>query len=298
MIRVILMYHRVCEVSGARPWFARGTAVTPIAFGRQLDWLATHFNVVPLRTLLGTSPSSVSEDDRPLAALTFDDGYADIVRSVLSQCRARGVVGTLFPVQAHMAGDGHQLWFDALYSILEACIADGENASDPLIQGRALSNWVRGPEKEALQHSAPESRPSLLRELAKRLGVAFPIQSDLYLSEAEVRELVQAGWTVGAHGTAHTRFTLLDDTSVREELRSALAFVRSFDSGEPILAYPDGMHDARVRSLVASFGIRWALTVAPGAVSSNDPFDALAMPRYLCRGDAALPHPALAAFAH
>jgi peptidoglycan/xylan/chitin deacetylase (PgdA/CDA1 family) len=287
------MYHRVCERAAARPWFARGTAVTPIAFEQQLDWVTAHFDVVPLRTLLGGQPMDGSDAERRQAALTFDDGYADIVRDVLPRCRARGVVGTVFPVRAHLAGDGQQLWFDALYGILESRLTPAETEADPLIEGIPLSRWVRGPEKESLQHATPQARQSLLRHLADRLGVEFPSGADLYLSEADLRELVGLGWSVGAHGTAHTRLTQLDDLALEEELRRSLEFVRAFDSGEPILAYPDGVHDARVRALVSSTGFRRALTVAPGPVTLRGQFDPLATPRYHCRGDGAVPNQAL-----
>jgi peptidoglycan/xylan/chitin deacetylase (PgdA/CDA1 family) len=253
--------------------------------------------VVPLRTLLDETRATATESKRPLAALTFDDGYADVVRDVLPRCQARGVVGMVFPVATHHADHRQPLWFDTLYRILETSISPTCTDADPLIEGIPLSSWVRGPEKEALQTSPPEARQLLLRLLAARLGVGVPDEPDLYLSEGDLRQLVELGWSVGAHGTVHTRFTVLRDLALHEELRRSLAFVRSFDAGEPILAYPDGAHDTRVRAALPSFGIRRALTVTPGPVNFSAPFDPLATPRYLCRGDEPVPHPALQALA-
>ncbi len=297
MNRVILMYHRVCERRGARPWFARGTAVTPLAFERQLDWLTAHFDVVPLRTLLDETLATATESKRPLAALTFDDGYADVVRYALPRCQASGVVGTVFPVAKHHGDHHYPLWFDTFYRILEASISPTCTDADPLIEGIPLSVWVRGPEKEALHTAIPEARQSLLRRLAASLGVEVPDEPDLYLSEGDLRQLVELGWSIGAHGTVHSRFPDLHDLELHDELRRSLAFVRRFDAGEPILAYPDGAHDPRVRAAAQSFSIWRALTVTPGPVDLCGPFDPLAMPRYLCRGDESIPHPALHAFA-
>ena len=46
--------------------------VTPRNLGRQLDWLNTHFKIVPLDAMFdGSSP-------RGRVAITFDDGYKSV----------------------------------------------------------------------------------------------------------------------------------------------------------------------------------------------------------------------------
>jgi peptidoglycan/xylan/chitin deacetylase (PgdA/CDA1 family) len=290
MTRVILMYHRVCPRQGTRPWFARGTAVTPDAFDRQLAWLSYHFDIVPLRTLLA---STERRGNRPLASLTFDDGHADVFHEVHPRCAARGVVGTVFPVEGHLAGLGRELWFDTLYSLLEASLDPTCPDTDPSIDGVPLSSWVRGPEKEALQVAPSTERGALLARLADRLGVAPCEARELYLSEADLHDLVARGWTVGAHGVTHTRFTALSNADLQSELAKAKAFVNAFDRGEPLLAYPDGAADPRVRASVSAAGIRWAFTVTPGPVPFDQPFDPLAIPRVLCRGEGDVPSPLL-----
>jgi len=296
---VILMYHRVCERADARPWFARGTAVTPSAFGRQMRWLVGHFDVVPLRELLFTCRRAGGERvwRRPLAALTFDDGYADVAHNVLPVCRELGMVGTVFPVCGHLADDGRRLWFDSFYELLEASIPPSLADEDPPLGGVPLSHWVRGVEKEALQSASAEARPSMLRELAKRLGVQTSIEHELYLSTAALTDLVRQGWSVGGHGVTHSRLPSLDDARASEEIAHSVSFASTFDSAEVVFAYPDGKHDPRVRALAAAAGVKWALTVSPGPVSHSAPLDHLAVPRYLCCGESEIPNPGLAELA-
>lgn len=295
MSDVILMYHRVCERAEAHPWFARGTAVTPRALEKQMRWLVQHFDVVPLRALLAEEEDRTGDArQRPRAALTFDDGYAEIVRNALPVCQELGVVGTVFPVCDHLAGRGHTLWFDAFYQMLQAAcgpVAPGEE--DPVVDGVPLSSWVRGQDKEALQRASPDERRSILREIAERLQIRSVPGDELYLSEDDLARLIDLGWGVGGHGVTHSRLTSLDDARLRDELVRSISFAGKLDAGDVVFAYPDGAHDDRVRAIAAEAGVRWGLTVSPGPVSLGEHFDPLAVPRYLCRGEGDIPNPAL-----
>ncbi len=288
MSDVILMYHRVCDRGGARPWFARGTAVTPVAFERQLEWLLERYDVVPLRSLLSTSMKDARKatSSRPRASITFDDGYADVVREALPICETYGVVGMVFPVQGHLDGDQNELWFDHLYRLLESAIEPSCMAADPIIKGRRLSRWVRGPEKAALQRANDAERRSLLEALAVALDVRIPPVQGLYLSRGDLRNLANLGWGVGAHGVSHSRLTDLDDISLRHELAASTEFVKAFDRGAVVLAYPDGAHDGRVQEVTRSLGVEWALTVEPGVVDLREP---TALPRFFARGEDRVP---------
>ena len=295
MSDVILMYHRVCERAKARPWFARGTAVTPRAFEQQMRWLVRHFDVVPLRVLLaGEEDRTGSARRRPRAALTFDDGYAEIVRNALPVCQQLGVAGTVFPVCDHLAGQGQTLWFDAFYQMLQAaCGPVGPDGEDPVVDGVPVSSWVRGQDKEALQRASPDERESILREFAERLQVRSTPDAELYLSEEDLAHLIGLGWGVGGHGVTHSRLTSLDDARLRDELVRSVTLAGRFDAGDVVFAYPDGAHDDRVRAFAAEAGIRWGLTVSPGPVIRGGRFDPLAVPRYLCRCEGDIPNPAL-----
>jgi len=91
--------------------------------------------------------------------------------------------------------------------------------------------------------------------------------------------LIAAGWEIGSHGTDHRPFTALDDAAVIGQLEGALEAVeRHLGVEMPLIAYPYGAHDARVRQLVrrfhrAAFGVRLA------AASSAELAAADAIPR-------------------
>lgn len=281
------MYHRICPVEQARPWFARGTAVTPTAFQRQMQWLVRNFEVVPLRTLL----KCAGDRARPQASITFDDGYVDTFVHALPICEELGLVGTVFPVAGYLADEGRSLWFDAFYTLLQRAIPTPESHSEACILGIPLGRWVRGPEKERLQLAPPTQRETLLDDLAEQLGLGQTPdkrRDALYLSSGQLRHLVSRGWGIGGHGQTHSRFPLLGDAALQHELQASLHLASHHDPGEPILAYPDGAHDTRVVDMARSIGFRWGLTVTPGTLvggSATDPARAMTLPRFFCRGD-------------
>ena len=84
---VVLCYHSVHPTSAIR-------SVTPEAFEQQIEWLQEHCDVVRYRSI----PSLIvsSDADRPLVAITFDDGYEDNHRYALPILLAHHIPATLF----------------------------------------------------------------------------------------------------------------------------------------------------------------------------------------------------------
>ena len=69
MTALVLMYHRVCASNaGTACYFARGTAVTPGAFLRHMDWLGERLRIVSLPDALRDSAAGMG---RWIVVLTF-----------------------------------------------------------------------------------------------------------------------------------------------------------------------------------------------------------------------------------
>ena len=85
---VVLCYHSVHPSKG----FA---SATPATFTAHIDWLAEHCRLVPLRDVprwaAGTDPV-----ERPVVAITFDDGYMDNYEHAFPLLADRGVPSTVF----------------------------------------------------------------------------------------------------------------------------------------------------------------------------------------------------------
>jgi peptidoglycan/xylan/chitin deacetylase (PgdA/CDA1 family) len=81
----------------------------------------------------------------------------------------------------------------------------------------------------------------------------------------ELEEFQAAGGVIGSHCRDHPRLPELDDEMLREELTGSLRELRArLPEVAPLLAYPHGGHDERVRSAAAAAGYRAAFTTEPG----------------------------------
>ncbi|MCW2699967.1 MAG: polysaccharide deacetylase [Blastococcus sp.] len=75
------------------------------------------------------------------------------------------------------------------------------------------------------------------------------------LTAAELQELAGRGWAIGAHSRTHAHLTRSTDADLDRELTEPLRELRAVGLPvEPVLAYPHGEHDARVRSATRRAG--------------------------------------------
>jgi peptidoglycan/xylan/chitin deacetylase (PgdA/CDA1 family) len=93
---VVLCYHSVHPSKS----FA---SATPSIFGRHLDWLTEHCDVVPLEEI--AQAVSAATRMRPAVAITFDDGYADNFEFAFPILHSRRVPATFFVTAGLMEND-------------------------------------------------------------------------------------------------------------------------------------------------------------------------------------------------
>jgi peptidoglycan/xylan/chitin deacetylase (PgdA/CDA1 family) len=84
---VVLCYHSVHPSNG----FA---SATPALFERHLAWLEEHCTLVPYASI--SDRIAGPRDDRPVVAVTFDDGYEDNHTYALPLLLGRGIPATAF----------------------------------------------------------------------------------------------------------------------------------------------------------------------------------------------------------
>lgn len=89
----ILFYHRVAD-DDPNPW-----TISCDGFKRQIDWLASHFDLVSLEEAQRRINSGFN--DRPTVSITFDDGYADNTVFALPLLIKRQIPVTYFVTTKH-----------------------------------------------------------------------------------------------------------------------------------------------------------------------------------------------------
>ncbi len=278
----IVSYHRVvADFAAEARRSIPGLLVSRETMRRQLQQLTLRYDVVPLARALREMRSSPGGSD--LAAVTFDDGYADLREQGLDVLSGLRVPATFFLVTG-LTGGSEPLPHDRLYAAL---LAFGERGRDPRsLPPSAGREWLcsllaagcRPPELvDGLIAALPDPQLAALASDLDRLSGAAPsdvARGSRLLSWAMAQELLSAGLTVGAHTVHHRVLTHLPASEARRELRESRQAILERLGVEPAgFAYPNGWYSDPVVAEAMAAGYRCAVTTearhnGPG----DDPF--------------------------
>jgi len=271
---VILMYHRVADVA-VDPW---ELAVSPRHFAEQMAVLRRDREPVPLDWLV----REIVAGRRPAraVAVTFDDGYLDVLGQAKPILDRNDVPATLFLTTGTL-GSAAGFWWDRLASIVFA--------TDRIPAGLALS-FADAPDTtdrerfhlclwRAIRLLGPQARERALDELARALG-RTPREDAPIMSDDEARALAADGRvTLGAHSVTHPSLPSLSEDAQRAEMAESKRRVEEI-AGTAIkrFAYPFGDFDERSARLAREIGFEFAVSTEPGAATSAR--DLYRLPRY------------------
>jgi peptidoglycan/xylan/chitin deacetylase (PgdA/CDA1 family) len=293
---VILMYHRVAQVTHD-PW---QLAVWPERFAAQIEALVQVRDVVPLCWL--AAELARGRVPRRAAAVTFDDGYADVLceaKPVLDRCECPA---TVFLVTGAI-GSARAFWWDELSRIVfETPLLPTELEIE--IAGR-VHRWRTDSRLTGSQNDAAGDGPAVTREqLHDELwGLLRPLEPELRwelvmrlctwagieidansahrpLTAEEVRRLATPGFIdIGAHTVTHPVLPLLDEPDQRAEIEGSRAACEEL-IGQPIhtFAYPFGEFDDAAAACVRAAGFACACTTQGGRISRESEF--MRLPRF------------------
>lgn len=280
---LVLNYHRMGSPDGSG--FARSLwSATAEDFDAQLRMLTRNFDVV--------SPDEVA--DRPEARgrrvlLTFDDGYRDNHEIALPALRRHGVPATFFVVPGFLDNPGVAWWDDIAWMVDNADVSLLVLPEHGLIDLDLTNPVARDEAADLLAHvykGLPGDRTGhFLDLLADRTGAGrcpSALGADLWMSWDEVRELRDAGMTIGGHSFTHPVLARLDrDQQAVEIDRCAERMREELDVAMDYFSYPVGLDDAydlTTRELLERAGVRLAFAYT-GGYSDGAVQDCLAVPR-------------------
>lgn len=213
-------------------------AVTP----EELDWFLSFFST---RFLIGTLASSMrlfTPDvfpERPLLAITFDDGQADnhvYARPVLERHRAKAT----FFVPVDAVERGEPLWHDRL-------------------------GFAAGRDAERLAEEAKTWGPEERRARVEGTQASIPEWARM-MTWDEVRSLAGDGHEIGSHSMSHALLPELDVEGIEREVAESKARIEAAIDG-PIVSfcYPNGDADDRCAAAVRDSGYLCAVTTRWGS---------------------------------
>jgi peptidoglycan/xylan/chitin deacetylase (PgdA/CDA1 family) len=275
---VILLYHRIAAIEHD-PWHL---AVPPSLFAEQMEALARSRRVVPLDRMA----EAVERGRAPInwVAITFDDGYADLLTGALPAMQRSGCPATLFATTGVLDGGG--FWWDRLS---EAIFRPPRlPRSLELGRGERRLLWEEppaGPDRQTLhltlwrwlRRLAVGAREEELTRIEDWAGIAPARERDRALTSAELRLLAESGlFSIGAHSINHPSLPQLSRAEKAAEIAGSRRACEEI-LGRPVtsFAYPFGDMDEQSREEVRRAGFAYACSTSPEPVRPTSPRFAL-----------------------
>ena len=302
----VLTYHGVLpEGYHVVDSFLDDTLIAVESFRAQLRVLKRHYNVI--------SPEQFQQwlrglHDLPERAvlLTCDDGLLNNLTFMAAVLREEGLKGLFFVTGSSLDDTPQMLWYIELYLMLREARAGNPGVDWHGMQIPAIDVEPRNRRSQwltlmsSLSAFDPKRRAEFLCEAKQEWGLATdwkarylndPVQRQRFqlLGAAELRQLADAGMTVGAHSLSHPELSRQGDELARREIIGCRRELERC-TGRAVwgLAYPFGnpatVGDREFR-LAQEAGYECAFMNIPGTLAVADKF---ALPRVHVTADMSL----------
>lgn len=288
---LVIGYHMVVEDIAAHA----GRAIPANLISRRtlehhLDWLGRRYCFLSLDEL-GTRLEHGDPFDKPTAAITFDDGYADVYHHAFPLLRRKGIPAGIFVV-TDLVGTAQLQVYDKLYLLLTRWCSRRPAASHDLARllGHLQIRIFDGNGTHAVGHDPFTAMRALFTTLpqSEMHRVIEALKAHVDMEERELRELHaltwemvaemhRAGMTIGSHTRTHALLTNEPRERVLEETAESRRTLEQ-KLGTPVLhfAYPDGRFNAATVNSVAASGYRFGYTTC---LHRNSLYPLLTIPR-------------------
>ncbi len=252
-----------------------------------MEQLRERFVVLPLSYV---ARAVAGEIDLPhdAAAVTFDDGYRDVLLRAAPILRELDIPATVFVPTGFAAASGRDaiLPHDRLYAAAWAAQQSGRglaglgDTETALLLSRAervLASCGPAGVVENLIGAAPAAHARAPhRACCESTFGAAPLDDGArVLAPDEVRALADLGWEIGAHTIGHVVLTHETADEQRRQLVEPKAALESW-SGRPCryFAYCNGYHSPALVAELRRAGYEGAVTTCdrPNRVGGGDPF--------------------------
>jgi peptidoglycan/xylan/chitin deacetylase (PgdA/CDA1 family) len=263
----VLGYHRVVDRIDFDGPVNPSLCITTDAFRRQMEQLRQRFVVLPLSYVVRAVAGEIALP-HDAAAVTFDDGYRDVLLRAAPILSALDIPATVFVPTGFADAEGRARLLP--HDRLHAAVVAAARAGRPL-----------GAEPPALVVDdrigrLPAAELARLIEQLEADHGAPPLDDGAeVLAPVEVRALADRGWEIGAHTIGHVVLTRESPDETRRQLSASKADLERW-SGRPcrFFAYCNGFHNPSLIAELRRAGYEGAVTTCdrPNAVGAGDPF--------------------------
>lgn len=241
---LILNYHRVGLPDGET--LDRGLwSATPAAFEQQMRFLKRHCRIVSPADLL--EPESLR--GQACAMVTFDDGYRDNYEVAFPILQSLGMPGTFF-VTTGLIDEPRLPWWDEIsWMILTSRREHLKSAflavDLPLVGDRQAAIEAVG----AVYKKLPgEATSVFMRDLTEACGSGecpASLSEKLWMTWGMLREMSEAGMTIGGHTVDHPILSRLTAQEQEEQIGGCMdRLAQELELKGRFFAYPRGKGDS------------------------------------------------------
>jgi peptidoglycan/xylan/chitin deacetylase (PgdA/CDA1 family) len=228
-------------------------------FEKHLDWLGRRFRFVSLDDV-GSHLENGRHFTGPAAAITFDDGYADVYHNAFPILKRKGIPAGVFVV-TDLIGSRRIQVHDRLYACLAQTGSWSFASMTAMLTGMPQSDIVK--RLEVMESSSAKQ--------SETLNEFLPLSWDM------IEEMQRSNITFGSHTKSHVLLTSeRSDEAKRQLAESKQILEERLKKRIDHFAYPDGRFNSSILSAVKTAGYRFAYTICP----QTDPhFPLLTIPR-------------------
>lgn len=271
----IICYHRVVEdFRESAKTAIPSMLISARMLERHIDWLAARYSILSLDDL-GSYLESNRSYRKPVAAITFDDGYGDVFQHGFPLLKRKGVPAAVFVVTG-LVGSGKPQLFDRVYLSLRLAESRGmplAGALNAAIRATGLEEIdVTGKRSEdepfrlmtlLLNRFPRETVERILTALSENVQVGERALEDCApLTWEMIGSMHRAGITIGSHTTSHTLLTSESLESAAGQLADSKTTLESrLKCQVRHFAYPDGRFNPAVVQAVRSSGYQFAYSI-------------------------------------
>jgi peptidoglycan/xylan/chitin deacetylase (PgdA/CDA1 family) len=267
----VVTYHRVLPDALARQHPLPQLVTPQSVFRAELESIGARFRVVALKEGLRSLACGAAGGDRPMLALTFDDGFADNGVVAAPLLNERAMPATFFIVSGLTDTDG-ELWFEIAARRWRA--ASGADRQSAFRAAGARGRPSLAGLLSALKLRPPHARDEAIGRLREAGAPIAERPLDRAMTTSQLRSLIDDGHEIGGHSVTHPILTTLDENQVRTEVASCRRDLE-LRLGAPVttFCYPNGTFDDRVLRATRDAGYAAACTTRTGRNGPGvDPF--------------------------
>lgn len=279
---LVVGYHRVVQdFDRSRKYSMPSMLVSAKTFTQHLDWIGRRYDYVSLDELaLLMEAGELESRQRPVAAITFDDGYTDVYLNAVPILQSKGIPSAIYVV-TNFVGTTRLQVHDELYMLLRSAAEDHPAAAQKHLRA-AVTMLDHDSESKAMLSSRIEfttepfqltravleilSKPAideLLGFLRNIIVVPAERLKEFHLLNWDMlKQMTSAGVTVGSHTLSHVLLANESPATVLRELRDSREEIESrLQLPATHFAYPDGSFNALAINEAAKAGYRTAVTI-------------------------------------